>query len=1162
MTDVFMSYSRDDRDLVARVVEALRARGKTVWVDLDDIIPSSKWMSEIRDAIAASDTVIAAISPTSVASPVCQEEVSMAVAMPKRLVPIVVRETPAELVPPALSELSFLFFTPAPGDRTLPEGEFFERVDRLVQVLDTDIQAVHTHSEILRRAQHWEARGRDSAQLLRGRDLEEAELWQAAQTGHNPAVTPAQRQYIVASRRAATRRQRTWFTAATALLVVMALLVAVALVMRRSADAAKQVAIHQRNAAISAEIAGESSSVLTADPQLGLILALRAYNTSHTSQAEEAVRQAVARSAVRALWPGHANLDAGPTIKPISPAAFDPSGPYVVAAKKVDVVQVWDWRTHPAGGGGHVFTLSTRPFSGFQTTKASFVDRGSTVLVQGTVGTYPNTRIALLAWDWRHSKTAKMVKRIPAGSVLSPNAEFVAQRSAGGVLVGRALERGGTTLVHTNGLPVAISNGGRLLATQHTSSALGSGEEPGAVVKIWRIPGGVMLRSSDLAPSFGFDGAAAFSSNGSRLALGGLSVEVLDVRGSEPPRTHHLTLPQGLSPHTDDVNGVGCLAWSPSGALAVGAEDNYVRIWTTASASPIFLSSQIEGWGGVAFSAGGEYLASGDGEDGTVQVWQWESASSPVLPVPASQTLISGNGLHVAVGTLNGWTLLWDWMTGRARTLAPGTPMAFSPDGTKLLVDEIESNKLVIFDVASGREVASMPLPSDSSTAAPNQAQFSSDGTTIALLIGREDFAGQGYGNLAVWDWAAGSPVYWKSWTPYQSALLAYSKTQGITFLSGTSLMRWDGERASAATVLARKVAPALGLGEVLLLPGGRDLLEETGELGQATLVDIKTHSSVPVLTGYSAEGVSTGIFSVDRAANLAVFSGSSGYISAWDMRRADSPVIITSLSTGQPTSVSMDSSGQVLAAASSTGAHIFFCQYCGSFSQVLKLAHQRVVRALTPAEQAAFLGRRRAGPESIESLFQAPLVSEVVSPGPRGPRPAFSGNSPSSQLFEDVPGYLTRVACQVEPEPALGAYAEVACGQTVPKARVPAGVPVVQLHYLAFPSDEALDRSYKTVVAPLAQRTRTETEAACGPSTEALAARAECSFSFSKGPSGQVLEYRGAGAGAKGPAIVWTVKERGLPAMLVTASGPARPGSLKALAKWWDNPSNWVQTG
>ena len=71
MSSVFVSYSRRDRDAVAAIVTGLRAADEEVWVDLDEIVPSTVWMEEIKTAIANADSVIFFISPDSVTSQVC-----------------------------------------------------------------------------------------------------------------------------------------------------------------------------------------------------------------------------------------------------------------------------------------------------------------------------------------------------------------------------------------------------------------------------------------------------------------------------------------------------------------------------------------------------------------------------------------------------------------------------------------------------------------------------------------------------------------------------------------------------------------------------------------------------------------------------------------------------------------------------------------------------------------------------------------------------------------------------------------------------------------------------------------------------------------------------------------------------------------------------------
>ena len=199
MSSVFVSYSRRDRDAVAAIVAALRAAGEEVWVDLEDIVPSTVWMDEIRTGIANADSVIFFISPDSVASEVCGIELKHAVDLSKRIVPVVIRETPVEGVPAPLGDIDWAF---------VRQETFDVDVARLVQILETDIERVHLHTRLLVRATEWQTRGGDKSLLLRGAQLAGAEQWLAGQTDQKPTTTPVQGQFIAASRRAATSRQR------------------------------------------------------------------------------------------------------------------------------------------------------------------------------------------------------------------------------------------------------------------------------------------------------------------------------------------------------------------------------------------------------------------------------------------------------------------------------------------------------------------------------------------------------------------------------------------------------------------------------------------------------------------------------------------------------------------------------------------------------------------------------------------------------------------------------------------------------------------------------------------------------------------------------------------------------------------------------------------
>lgn len=52
---LFLSYSRDDTDLVRRLSAAIELRGWKTWLDRVSIPSASEWMDEIRRGIQSAD---------------------------------------------------------------------------------------------------------------------------------------------------------------------------------------------------------------------------------------------------------------------------------------------------------------------------------------------------------------------------------------------------------------------------------------------------------------------------------------------------------------------------------------------------------------------------------------------------------------------------------------------------------------------------------------------------------------------------------------------------------------------------------------------------------------------------------------------------------------------------------------------------------------------------------------------------------------------------------------------------------------------------------------------------------------------------------------------------------------------------------------------------
>jgi hypothetical protein len=92
MTKVFISYSRKDKVFAGKLTEALEKSELETWIDWEDIPPTADWMDQIHKGIEQTDAFLFLLSPDSVSSKVCGQEVDHAVQNGKRLIPIVVRD--------------------------------------------------------------------------------------------------------------------------------------------------------------------------------------------------------------------------------------------------------------------------------------------------------------------------------------------------------------------------------------------------------------------------------------------------------------------------------------------------------------------------------------------------------------------------------------------------------------------------------------------------------------------------------------------------------------------------------------------------------------------------------------------------------------------------------------------------------------------------------------------------------------------------------------------------------------------------------------------------------------------------------------------------------------------------------------------------------------
>jgi TIR domain len=210
MPDIFISYSRQDRDFV----EALRARfselGRKTWVDVNDIPPSAKWRAEVLSNIEQANAFVFVLSPDSIVSLECVRELAHAVKCHKRIIPVLHREVDPEAVPPDLTELNWVTLRPL-------EAGF----ETLLHAIDTDPDWVRAHTRLGVRALEWDAKDREPSLLLRGADFRTAERWLSNAAAREPAPTSLQAEYVRASRRAMITRRRVLVSSLASVVTVM-----------------------------------------------------------------------------------------------------------------------------------------------------------------------------------------------------------------------------------------------------------------------------------------------------------------------------------------------------------------------------------------------------------------------------------------------------------------------------------------------------------------------------------------------------------------------------------------------------------------------------------------------------------------------------------------------------------------------------------------------------------------------------------------------------------------------------------------------------------------------------------------------------------------------------------------------------------------------------
>ena len=869
---MMISYSRKDKVFVQQLHASLLESGipeENIWIDWEDIPPAADWMDEITRAIGGADTFVFVISPESLDSKVCGDEVRVASENNKKIIPILHREpTKNNTLQDDISRTNWVYMR--------ENDDYDAALPILMEAINTDLEWVREHTRILERAIEWNQEGQDKSFLLRGSDLDGAETWQAQATEKKePQPTHLQAVYIQDSREDAKRRRRNLLIGVSIALLVSIVLGITAVIQWRNFQTQSQLNLVRQLAAQAtskqeerldlaslisleanrlsevytkstdqtrAEVTGSLLSVVMHKP------ALNGYIYGHTAQVYAVdmnletgiITTASADGTVRLI-----DLDKLTLLhlfekdgdKFIS-AAINPDGTQIAIGAESGTISLWNAETYQLIH--EVTDQQKKPVH-----KILYNPDGSSIAAVDNSG-------VVVEYD---AETLEVLQIYAAndydyGVAYHPTGTALAIGSVDGYIEIFDLQSGEVVQAVDTGLDA----GARSVAFNREGTLMASGGGNG-LVQLWDVETGENL-DQFTQPGTIIINSLVFDHAGDFLAVGTDSRDVI-LAGLKSDGSGFDENINFLSAHVGEIFSI---AISDDGNMLLsGGIDQTAILWNVAEG--------LEGGGSsmqvtypypegdvneVEFSPDGNWLAFAS-DDSTVYVQDLTDDEAEIEKLSAHEASVMDIAIHPGSSTfassnVDGVILLWDTETGEVigemqQDASLSLPLAFHPDGSLLAAGSMDG-EINLWDTTTQKQVATLSGGHETDVLS---ITFSPDGSLLAS--GSLDY------NIVLWDVATGEPVRTIT-TLAQVPAVLFSQDGQQLFSGGYDAMIrvWDVNTGEPVTVLAGHLGD---VNEMAFSSDGKMLISGSAD-GTVILWDMTSLERIGFLSGspYSIIGV------------------------------------------------------------------------------------------------------------------------------------------------------------------------------------------------------------------------------------------------------------------------------------------------------------------